>query len=203
MKLLVTHFVFVPGGKRTKEDFDRVRALLEADGHQTDALTLSDPEKATLSDHIEELCDRIEKTGEQRLHLVGHSYAGFVISGAADRMPEKVERLVFLDTLIPESGKSLLDFFASAGIDPADFGVPDWPPFAEKLVFDRATFKAIPKTYIHCLASQFLVMTENVVAHVKTHLEQENWTCLEIEADHYCMIKVPELVAKAIVGDQA
>lgn len=199
VKSLVTHYLFVPGGKRTKEDFDKVRTLLETDGHQTDALTLSDPERATLSDHVEEVCERIEGAGVQRLHLVGHSYASFVITGAADRMPEKIERLVFLDTLIPESGKSLLDFFEIAGIDPVDFGVPNWPPFVQKLVFNATKFKAIPKTYIHCLNSQFLVMTENEVGHVKAHLEQELWTYLEIEADHYCMIKVPELVAKAVV----
>ena len=199
MNLLVTHYLFVPGGKRTKEDFDRVRSLLEAAGHQTDAITLSDPQKATLSDHIEELCDRIGSSEAQRLHLVGHSYASFVIVGAADRLPESVERLGFLDTLIPQSGMSLLDFFAAARIDAAGFGVPSWPPFVEQLVFDTATLRTIPKTYIHCLDSQFLVMTKDAVHHVKAHLAPEHWTYLEIQSDHYCMITAPALVAEAVV----
>lgn len=199
MNLLVTHYLFVPGGKRTKEDFDSVRSLLEAAGHQTDAITLSDPQIATLSDHIEELCDRIGSFGTRRLHLVGHSYASFVIVGAADRLPESVERLVFLDTLIPQSGMSLLDFFTAAKIDAAGFGVPSWPPFVEQLVFDTAMLRTIPKTYIHCLDSQFLVMTKDAVRHVKAHLAPEHWTYLEIQSDHYCMITAPALVAEAVV----
>jgi pimeloyl-ACP methyl ester carboxylesterase len=195
----MTHFLFVPGGKRTKEDFDRVRELLDVQGHRTDAITLSDPETATLTDHIRELCDFIETTGAGNLHLVGHSYASFVITGVADRLPMAVERLVYLDTLIPESGKSLLDFFDASGVDAAAFGVPSWPPFIEKLTFDTAVIPALPKTYIHCLRSQFLVMTPAAVAHVKAQMRQEHWTYFEIDADHYCMINAAEAVAQTLV----
>jgi pimeloyl-ACP methyl ester carboxylesterase len=52
----------------------------------------------------EELCDVI---------LVGHSFGGLAISGVADRMPERLRRLVFLDAGLPESGKSSFDNMAS------------------------------------------------------------------------------------------
>jgi len=39
--------------------------------------------------------------------LVGHSFAGNAITAVADRMPERIQHLVYLDALIPESGKSV------------------------------------------------------------------------------------------------
>jgi pimeloyl-ACP methyl ester carboxylesterase len=41
--------------------------------------------------------------------LAGHSYGGMVITGAADRVPDRVGRLVFLDAANPVNGQSLAD----------------------------------------------------------------------------------------------
>lgn len=41
--------------------------------------------------------------------LVGHSFAGNAITGAAERIPERIRRLVYLDALIPQSGRSPFD----------------------------------------------------------------------------------------------
>jgi len=38
--------------------------------------------------------------------LVGHSFAGSIISGVADRMAERVGRLIYLDALMLQSGES-------------------------------------------------------------------------------------------------
>ncbi len=38
--------------------------------------------------------------------LVGHSYGGMVITGAADRLPERVDSLVYLDAVVPADGDS-------------------------------------------------------------------------------------------------
>jgi pimeloyl-ACP methyl ester carboxylesterase len=42
------------------------------------------------------------------VNLVGHSYAGMIISGVAEINPSQVRRLVFLDAFIPEGGQSVL-----------------------------------------------------------------------------------------------
>ena len=40
--------------------------------------------------------------------LVGHSFGGMVITGVADRMPERIRRLVYLDAIVPDDGESLV-----------------------------------------------------------------------------------------------
>jgi pimeloyl-ACP methyl ester carboxylesterase len=41
--------------------------------------------------------------------LVGHSFGGNTITGVADVIPEKIQHLVYLDSLLPQPGKSVLD----------------------------------------------------------------------------------------------
>src|SRR5207237_48164 len=42
--------------------------------------------------------------------LVGHSYGGMVVTGAADRIPERIRHLVYLDAFFPANGKCALDY---------------------------------------------------------------------------------------------
>jgi pimeloyl-ACP methyl ester carboxylesterase len=44
--------------------------------------------------------------------LVGHSYGGNVITGVADRVPERLQQLVYLDAATPADGQSSADSFA-------------------------------------------------------------------------------------------
>ena len=41
--------------------------------------------------------------------LVGHSYGGLVIGGVAEKVPERIGRLVYLDAYIPKDNKSAFD----------------------------------------------------------------------------------------------
>ena len=41
--------------------------------------------------------------------LVGHSYGGMVITGVADRVPDRIKELVYLDAAHPRNGESLAD----------------------------------------------------------------------------------------------
>jgi pimeloyl-ACP methyl ester carboxylesterase len=44
--------------------------------------------------------------------LVGHSYGGMVITGVADRAPDRVGHLVYLDAATPVDGESLAELAA-------------------------------------------------------------------------------------------
>src|SRR6516225_9033756 len=57
--------------------------------------------------HIQDVIGVIEDEDLSDIVLVGHSYGGMVISGVADRVPEQVASLVYLDAFVPENGQSL------------------------------------------------------------------------------------------------
>jgi pimeloyl-ACP methyl ester carboxylesterase len=42
--------------------------------------------------------------------LIGHSYGGMVATGVADRVPERLKQVIYLDAFVPQSGKCLLDY---------------------------------------------------------------------------------------------
>lgn len=189
-------YFFVPGGKRTAADWDQVRGILAKAGHRTQAITLSDPQRSTLGQHIDQVVAALRAWGGERVRLVGHSYASLVITGAAAALPGTVHGLGYLDCLVPQCGLSLFDYFRQAGLDPASYGVPAWPPFTQPLLFDPALIQPLPKLYVHCRHSQFLALTGEPVRYVRQHASQDHWTYRELDADHYLMLThAPELAA--------
>lgn len=56
--------------------------------------------------HIQDIVNLIEMEDLHDVYLVGHSYAGAVIAGVADRMPSRLHKLIFLDAMIVEDGQS-------------------------------------------------------------------------------------------------
>ena len=61
-----------------------------------------------LDTHITDIVNLLEFEDLHDVVLVGHSYAGAVIAGVADRAPGRLRQLVFLDAVLPENGQSLL-----------------------------------------------------------------------------------------------
>lgn len=64
----------------------------------------------SLDTHIEDVVRTIETEELDDVVLVGHSYAGMVVTGAADRLKSRIRRLVYLDAAVPADGQD----FASA-----------------------------------------------------------------------------------------
>jgi pimeloyl-ACP methyl ester carboxylesterase len=64
-------------------------------------------ENITLETHIRDVCGCLEAEELSDVVLCGHSYGGMVITGVADRMPERVKALVYLDAFVPQHGQSL------------------------------------------------------------------------------------------------
>ncbi len=63
-----------------------------------------------LDTHIEDVVSLLEMEDLKDVVLVGHSYGGMVVTGAADRAHARIRRLVYLDAFVPESGKCLLEY---------------------------------------------------------------------------------------------
>ena len=63
-----------------------------------------------LETHISDIVGVLETEELEDVLLLGHSYGGMVVTGAADRLPQRIARLVYLDAFVPENGKSLMDY---------------------------------------------------------------------------------------------
>lgn len=64
-------------------------------------------EAITLETHVRDVAGVIEAEELNEVILCGHSYGGMVITALADRMPEKIRALCYLDAFVPEHGQSL------------------------------------------------------------------------------------------------
>jgi pimeloyl-ACP methyl ester carboxylesterase len=111
-------FVLVHGAWHGGWCWRFVRALLEKSGHRVYAPSLTGLGERRhlarpdidLDTHISDVVSLLEMEDLRRIVLVGHSYGGMVITGAADRAHERIARLVYLDAFFPESGKCTLDY---------------------------------------------------------------------------------------------
>ena len=63
-----------------------------------------------LETHIQDVAGLLEMEDLNDVVLVGHSYGGMVVTGAADRMAGRISQLVYLDAFVPEHGRCLLEY---------------------------------------------------------------------------------------------
>jgi len=116
-------YVIVHGAMGGSWDWRVVDSLLTLRGHRVvrpdltglgERVHLASP-SIGLGTHIDDVVNAILW---ERLHdiiLVGHSYGGMVITGVADRIPDRIRRLVYLDAFLPVSGEAALDLADSIG----------------------------------------------------------------------------------------
>jgi pimeloyl-ACP methyl ester carboxylesterase len=110
----MTTYVLVPGACHGAWCFDDLAASLREKGHRVLAVTLTGiAERAhllhggvNLETHITDVLAEMAAHEVNEAVLVGHSYGGMVITGVADRVPDKVDALVYLDALVPHDGES-------------------------------------------------------------------------------------------------
>lgn len=105
-------FVFIPGGWHGEWAFDSVIKILKNTGRKSFALTLPGLEEQpqagliNLDTHIQFVIDVLINENSNDIILCGHSYAGLVITGVADKIPERIYGLVYIDAYIPKDGDS-------------------------------------------------------------------------------------------------
>jgi len=139
----LTTYVLVHGAWHSGRAWDRVVPLLESAGHRVYAPSLTGyGDKAHLlgpdvglDTHVDDVVGLITGEDLTEVVLVGHSYAGLVVSSVANRVPERIGRLVFLDAMVPEDGETAADVmpFSQALIDQALASESGWrvPPLPE------------------------------------------------------------------------
>ncbi|MEV7148054.1 alpha/beta fold hydrolase [Streptomyces sp. NPDC093084] len=134
-------FVLVHGAWHNGRSWERVVPLLRAAGHRVlapsltgfgDKAHLLSPEIG-LGTHIDDIAGLIEDEHLDDVVLVGHSYAGMIISGVANRVPNRTAHLVFVDAMVPEDGESAVDVLPVTK-QLIDLAVDGWrvPPMPEQ-----------------------------------------------------------------------
>jgi pimeloyl-ACP methyl ester carboxylesterase len=116
-ELEMATFVIVHGAFGGGWEWREVASLLRARGHEvfTPTLTgygershLATPE-ITLETHIQDVLNVLRFEDLHDVVLAAQSYGGMVITGVADRAPERLRHLVYLNALAPDNGQSVFD----------------------------------------------------------------------------------------------
>lgn len=112
-------FVLVHGTGCGGWVWQKVTPLLRAGGHEVFAPTLTGVGDRShllncgvdLTTHIKDVASLLCYENLSDVVLVGHSYAGMVITGVAARAPERLKLLVYLDAYVPADGQTESDLW--------------------------------------------------------------------------------------------
>ncbi|MBX2997810.1 MAG: alpha/beta hydrolase [Caldilineaceae bacterium] len=119
----MANFVIVHGGWGGGWEWTPVARRLRQRNHEVFTPTLTGlGERAHLgseiglSNHIDDVLAVFMFEDLRNVILCGHSYGGMVVTGVADRIPERLRLLVYLDAFVPNDGQALRDLM------PKEFG---------------------------------------------------------------------------------
>jgi pimeloyl-ACP methyl ester carboxylesterase len=95
----------------------KIVPLLAASGHEVRAPTLTGlGERAHLArpdvdlhTHVTDVVEMLEFDDLRGVVLAGNSSAGLVITGVAERVPDRVAELVYVDAFVPRDGQCVFD----------------------------------------------------------------------------------------------
>jgi pimeloyl-ACP methyl ester carboxylesterase len=201
-------YVLVHGATGGSWDWWTVDSMLSRDGHRVKRVSLTGLGERVhlaspnigLATHVEDVVNAILWDNLQDVILVGHSYGGMVISGVADRIPERIGRLVYLDAMLPDSGETALQladsmgatflrssvhdgFFGGStdqGVIPRDVPQP-FRTFTDTLRLTNPKARRIPGTYILTIEPG---QTTDAFQMFVPRAKARGWKVYQMAADH-------------------
>jgi pimeloyl-ACP methyl ester carboxylesterase len=219
-------FVLVHGAWHGSWCWERVLKLLSERGVKASAPCLSGVgervKEVTASTNISTHVADVVKACEpySRVTLVGHSYAGLVITPACDALSEKLDSLVYLDAFLPANGQCGFDLMkkaygdhwrekANGGLlvppmltmksmgvdDPALDKKLTGHPLAtmeEKIAFDEAKWSKVKKRYLRCKKYSGFGPTA-------TRAKTLGFEVEEIDSGHDAMLAAPQALVDALL----
>jgi len=170
-----------------------------------------------LSTHIEDVVNMILFEDLHDIILVGHSYGGMVITGVADRVPERINRLVYLDAMLPNDGESVMTIVGNhsdwlKSMIKGDYIVPAWvkpdqqPPkdvpqplktFTEPVVLKKDAARKLPETYILTVDKGKEAKDDDFYAQ-SLRAKDRGWPVLQLTADHNAQWSAPEALVEML-----
>lgn len=221
-------YVIVHGAWGGSWAFKKVDSLLTAQGHvvyrpsltgQGERVHLATPE-VNLTTHINDVVNMILFEDLQDIILVGHSYGGMVISGVAERVHSRIQKLLYLDAMVPEHGETVMQIMDPNGdrLKPmikGDYLVPPWvkpdqnPPkdvphplrtLTEPIVIKNPDVKKIPTTYI-LTVDPGKKPEDDGFAFSAQRARNRGWAVHHMTADHNPQWSAPEALVTLLLKE--
>lgn len=214
-------FLLVPGAWHGAWCYRRVQDLLVAKGHKVFALTLTGladrshlaSDAINMDTHVADVVNFVTWEDLTDFVLVGHSYGGLMLAGAAEKVAAKIASIVFLDAFIPENGQSMADIvkreMPQSGLAPsypaAAMGVPPedaaWADakltgqpvntYTQKMTLTGAYKTIAKKAFVRTLQFE----NPGIQATYEAFKQQPGWRTFTIDCGHDMMLAKPKETA--------
>ena len=170
--------------------------------------------------HIQDIINVLEFEDLREVVLVGKSYSGMVITAVAEKAPERLAHLVYLDALVPQDGQSAADVagpevmapFQQAADEygdgwrlPADKSfeprLTDHPlkTFYYRVTVENLAAKTLPRTYILCTNKPADSAVTAAFDRCANPAQAEGWHYREIHTDHEPEWESPQELADLLM----
>jgi pimeloyl-ACP methyl ester carboxylesterase len=225
----MAEFVLVAGAWLGSWAWDEVVPELRAAGHGTHPVTLSGLAErrgvpAGQQTHVQDIVDVVDRDDLRDVVLVGHSYSGIPAGQAAQRIGDRLRRLVLVDAEVPIDGASFVAGWpadqvearitANAGLwlplTKPDFdgqGLTDGQverivggstPHPGATLTEPAVLAGplgeLPTTYIKCLLDG-----DEPNDDVAVLLRSEHWRLVRMDTGHWPMFSQPHELAQILI----
>jgi pimeloyl-ACP methyl ester carboxylesterase len=175
-----------------------------------------------LNTHIDDVVNLILFEDLHDIILVGHSYGGMVVTGVADRVPDRIRRLVYLDALLPNDGESVMSIVGPQWawlkkMIKGDYIVPPWvkpdqpPPkdepqplrtFTDPIALKNKARLKVPATYILTVEAGKEAKNDDFWPQSQ-RAKERGWPVLQLRADHNAQWSAPEALVEMLAGISA
>ena len=134
--------ILIPGLWLDGASWDEVVPVLAQAGYRTHALTLpgmeskdADRSRITLRDHVDAVVEVIDslEPADGKVVLVGHSGGGAIAHAAVDARPDRVARVIYVDSWPLGAGRVINDQLPAMN---GEVPLPDWSEFDEEDLVD-------------------------------------------------------------------
>jgi len=220
-------FVLCHGGWGGSWQWRTIPDLLRVNGHRVftptftglgERVHLANPD-VDLNTHITDIVNVILFEELHDVVLVGYSYSGMVITGVAEKIPDRISHLVYLDAVVPQDGQSLADLLGPeiktqlfAAIEQqgdgwkmphvsSKPGDPRMTPQPSKsgtqpVVLRNPAARSLPRSFIYCTEGQDGMLMEPPIRHAaETAISDVSWHYYELQTDHHPMENISQELA--------
>jgi pimeloyl-ACP methyl ester carboxylesterase len=204
--------------------FQPTARLLRAAGHEVYTPTLTGigervhlgSAEVGLDTHVDDIVNVLEFEDLHDVVLAGFSYGGAVITMVADRVPERIAQLIYLDAWVQRDGESIADLIpemaermkAQAWETGDGWRIERDPPEPRKTAHPlrsileptrlrREHAPELPRTYVHFTGNTFYHAP--VMARMAEEARTAGWRVRELAADHIAPETHPAELAALIL----